>query len=236
MTYEFRLWHLVTFLLLCELGFGLVYCAGAYIGSPKVDHLYDLDQEANIPAWFSSMQLFAVAALLSIFGPRRLPAIGVPVIVPLIAALAFLFLSMDEIAGIHERLGRELRGSAAPQVRGGRGAWVAVYVAAAVPFLLLGLRYLTRLWRAYPRLVGYGIAGCAVFVAGAVGVELFADQYLRGLPELRHLYLASVLTEEMLEMLGGTLILAGTAQLALPRAQPVLRWAPAASRLPASLA
>lgn len=231
--YTFRPWHLVAVLILCELGFASLYYVGTQVGGPKVDHFYDLDQEANLPAWFSSMQLFCVAAVIALYGPRALRPLGVPVVVPLIAAAAFLFLSMDEIAQVHERIGRELSGSAVPQVRNGRGAWAFLYVLAALPFVALALKYLNAIARGYPRLVAYGLLGCASFVAGAVGVELMADQFLRGYAEVRNLYVLSVLTEELLEMVGGTLILYGAIHLVLPRAQPVYQLKPRRGVLPA---
>ena len=234
-SYAFRPWHLLAVLVTCELGFGALYWLGAHTGGPSVDHLYDLDQEANVPAWFSSMQLFCVAAVIALFGPRALRSVGVPVFVPLVAAAAFLFLSMDEIAQVHERVGRELKGSAVPQVRNGRGAWVFVYIVVALPFLYLGLRYLAAMWRGYPRLILYGALGCLCFAGGAMGIELIADQFIRGQGE-RDLYVLSVLAEEMLEMVGGTLILFGATHLALPQARPVYQWKPARSPLPASVA
>lgn len=230
--YTFRPWHLIVILFLCEVGFAALYYVGTHVGGPKVDHFYDLDQEANLPAWFSSMQLFSVAAVIAIFGPKALRPLGVPVIVPLIGAAAFLFLSMDEIAQVHERIGRELSGTAAPQVRNGRGAWAFVYGVAALPFIFLGIKYLAAIAQGYPRLVIYGVIGSVSFVAGAIGVELIADQFLRGYAEARELYVLSVLTEELLEMIGGTLILFGVMHLALPRAQPVYQLKPKRETVP----
>jgi hypothetical protein len=219
-SFEYSPAQVLAFLLLCDASFAAIYFVCIHVGGPGVHQLFDLDQEANIPAWFSSIRLFSVAGVLALVGPKALARFGVPTYVPLVGAAVFLFLSLDESVQVHERIGRALRGTPYfPRVRNDRGMWVFVYLLAALPFAYVAWRHLPALWRGCRATVIWGALGSGVIVAGAGGVELIADQFLRGYTDARYLYLCSVLAEETLEMVGGSLILFGTLHLALAPSQ-----------------
>ncbi len=220
--------HLLYLLLGCDLALAALYGLSLHIGGIDVHQLFDMDQEANIPAWFSSTKFFCIAALLGLYGPEALGRIGVPRFLPLLGAIVFLFLSMDESAQVHERVGRALRGNDfVPTVRNDRGAWVFVYLVVALPFLYLAARQLPKLWLNYRVLTISGLAGCAFIACGAAGVELIADQFLRGYEQIQYYYKLSVLAEETSELLGTSLLLFAAFTLTRPAQQPTLQWQPA---------
>lgn len=226
-------------LLVCDAALAAIYFASLHIGGDGVHPLFDLDGEGNLPAWFSSIQLFCVSLLLALRGPGKLRPHGVPLLVPLLGAAVFLFLSMDETAQVHERLGRALRSADAsllPHVRGGRGMWVSAYLLASVPFLAFAVRHFAALWHACRTTVIAGIAGCGLIAAGGAGVELIADEFFRDYANARYLYLLSVLAEETLELLGGSLILYGAFHLRFSTPQPAIHPAPITRILPARVA
>ena len=95
--------------------------------------IFDVDEEDSFPTWYSSMALLLTSVTLALHGwnqanlpgEGRLPWCGL--------AVGFLFLSVDEIAGMHETLNSVTHVTwAAP------GAGVAAIV---------GLIYLKFLWR-----------------------------------------------------------------------------------------
>lgn len=208
--------QLVFILLLgTELALLSLYVIGLNTGDPGVRPLFDLDQEANLPTWFSSMQLLGIAAVLGLYAVKPLRNLGVPAWLTVAGAAVFLFLSMDETAQVHENLARDLRVIEwLPRVRNDRGIWVFVYLAAALVPLVIAARYIPVLWRQRPQAVRWIVAGAAVVITGSMGVELIADQFLRGGAGPRSWYYASVAAEETLEMIGGTLMLLGAARLA----------------------
>lgn len=192
-----------------------IYVATALAGSPsQIGVLFNLDEEANIPAWFSSMQLFSIGMvmLLAAGSPLR-ERDGLRDLLAILGC-AFVFLSMDEAAAVHEKVTKVMsRVSWAPRFSGGHGIWMFVYVAVAVGTVAALFRPLVRLMRFYPRDVLGVFAGLVILGAGAVGVEavgyeLVGDNATIGLKTLQ------VAAEEFLEMLGGSVILVSTVRFA----------------------
>src|SRR5688572_27691230 len=106
-----------------------IYVATTLSSSPsQLRVLFNLDDEANIPSWFSSVQLFSIGAvlLLATASPLR----NRDHVRGLLAVLGagFIFLSMDEAAVIHEKVTTVLaRVSWTPRFSGGHGIWIFVY-------------------------------------------------------------------------------------------------------------
>lgn len=161
--------------------------------------LFNMDGEGNVPAWFSSGLLMFSSQLLLItaIAERRQ---GTPWAGWMGLACIFAFLSVDEMAALHERIGRAAGDLAGVQGLLHEYAWVAVYIPFTALIGLLYVRFLLRM----PRRVRLGmvLAG-ALYVGGAVGIELAgspfwaADVADRGWP-----YFLMVGVEETLEMLG----------------------------------
>jgi hypothetical protein len=170
----------------------------------------NLDGDVSLPAWFSAMQLFAVGALwgMAAYVNRHREQVSSAFLAAV--GMGFVFLSADEGSMIHERitLAAKMLGADALLIRG-HGAWISIYGTAAVGALLLAGRHLRRLWAHNARPVLLGGLGAAVYVGGAVGVEVLGYLVL-GHGAAPRLAAVQVLVEESLEMVGVSLILYGT--------------------------
>jgi hypothetical protein len=109
-------------------------------------------------------------------------------------------LSLDELAGLHERL--QGLGVHLTAGRGPHFAWVvpgAALAAVGTVGVLLGARALERRARRRPA------AGLALFLTGALGLELLSGVVLTGSSHAAYLLVTSA--EELSEMLGTVLVL-----------------------------
>lgn len=188
-----------------------LYMLDHFTGRPSMllHSLFDLDGEGNVPAWYSSSQLLAAGLLFlaSASGPRRTEA--VPGWFFLLVGLGFLFLSLDESAGIHERVTVNFRHiEFLPRFAGDRGVWISLYLAAIVLVASLTARYWWRLWKLDRRGFIKLAAGAATFLLGAVGLEIASYGNLRS-PEMTDLYALQVAAEETLELCGSSLMVLG---------------------------
>jgi len=175
--------------------------------------MFDLDREQTIPAWFSSLQLFAIGGLLlmlsrSIAGARLLLTVG---------GLGFVFLSADEVAGLHEYFNVYAeRGEMKSLIAlgfSGHGIWIVPYLALTAALVLALLRPILALWRKYPAACRCVTIGFLIMV-GAIGFEVFGYYYnMAGGP--RFGYLVAVGCEEFCEMLGASVVLFGVLRLAI---------------------
>ena len=175
---------------------------------------FDLDGEANIPTWFSSIQLFLIGA---VFLPmtRRQEAHHIfrPLLLSIVGA-GFIFLSLDEAARIHETITRSLRHVEwIPRFKGDHGIWVAFYLTIGSGIALASWRDGLAMWRFSRSAALAMITGIGVYVLGGVGLEVISYQFLLdGTPQL---YRAEVALEEFMEMAGASLVLYGALLLDL---------------------
>jgi len=153
----------------------------------------------NIPTLYSSFALIVVSILLSSIasihkklGCSYFPWLGL--------AIIFLFLSIDEIAAIHESFTKPVRELLSLDASGVLlYAWVIPYGIALVVFVVSYLKFLMSLPKKI--MILFVVSG-ATFVAGALGLELLGGWY-EDLYGARNLTSALFLTcEEFLEMLG----------------------------------
>lgn len=148
--------------------------------------MFDLDEENNLPTWYSGFILLNIAFFLYVHArteglARRRTW--------LLIAVGFLVLAIDEVAGIHETFNSVTAMNWA--IPGG----IAVLVLAVVfvPFLLSLRRNLAILF----------VVSGTMFVGGAIGVELLSED----LNNDSLGYKMAVVMEEGLEMLGALLFL-----------------------------
>jgi hypothetical protein len=137
----------------------------------KVVMLVDFNQEANIPAFFSSLILLLSSILLFVIhifkkntNEKHLPW--------LILAAIFCFLALDEAVAIHELLMGPVRDNL--NTSGiFHYAWVIPYGLALLVFLVLYVPFLVRLPRT--TMILFVISGF-IFVLGALEFEMLGGQ------------------------------------------------------------
>jgi hypothetical protein len=160
--------------------------------------LFNLNNENNLPTFFSALLLLVCSLLLFVIASFRKSA-GQPAGYWLGLALIFLFLSIDEDASIHEVLIVPLRTML--EVSGPfYYAWVIPYGLVVLAIGVAYIPFLFRLPRDIRRLIV--IAG-SLYVSGALGVELIEGWYYAAHDETEDLVYELLVTfEESLEMLG----------------------------------
>ncbi|MCF6298518.1 MAG: hypothetical protein L3J01_01410 [Thiomicrorhabdus sp.] len=151
--------------------------------------LFHVDEENNLPTWYSGFLLLATSTLLWFFALTQRANEEPWFRHWLVLAVGFLLMSIDEVAGIHETINSIIEISWA--IPG--GMLVLLLILAFVPFLLQLPRRTAKLF----------ILAGTVYLTGAVVLEIIAipmsDDTLT--------YDLLVAVEEGLEMLGVILFL-----------------------------
>ncbi len=198
----------VRWLFAADLVLVALYGADQIAGHPSwfLSRLVDLNVESNLPTWFSSLQLAGVSVLL--FLAAALHPVGTTIRRAIGAlALLLLFLSLDEIASIHEWLGvlsdrYFLGGGRETTAFSHTGLWML----ALVPAVLLWLAWFVRpLWSGPLRSAAIrrlGAVGWLLLLGAAGGVELLSNFFTEESP----VAILLVVLEEGGEMVGGTLL------------------------------
>jgi len=126
--------------------------------------LFDVDEEESVPTWFSSSLLLLTAAVLFLIANLSRQNKDQYAGYWLGLGLGFAFMSIDEIAGFHETLNSVTETS-----------WA---VPGLILVLVIGVSYLKFLSSLpAPTAVRFMMSG-AIFVGGAIGVELATEPYL----------------------------------------------------------
>lgn len=204
-------------LLLIECCLAGVYTMSSILDQPigVIHTLFDLDGEGNIPAWFSAAQLFLIGLLLLGIGQGRSSLANRSARVLSFFGVVLIYLAFDEAFAIHEKLSFMLRGYPwIPRLRERYGLWMPVYAAIGVLIALVTLRDLRPIWHRHRREAQIILLGAAIFVFGAVGMEIVKYQFLykTSIPYIRGV---EIIVEEMSEMAGASLILYGVALLGI---------------------
>ena len=167
--------------------------------------LVNLDVETNPPSWYSATQYFLIAMAFILIGSKLLPyrkraselrrlwtVLGV----------GMLYLSMDEGAAIHERMGRVLTRVGFKVSLHGGGQWVFFYVLLAVLLLIYVRKDIVPAWQRWrPELMIF-VLGFAILAAGAVGSEMI--QWFEKFSGVFHWI--EIGCEEGLEMFGASFV------------------------------
>ena len=177
--------------------------------------LFDLDAEANMPSWYSASVLLICSGVLALIATAKRQSrdryrwhwVGLSV--------GFLYLSADEEAGIHEIIGPLFAGA---------GHWLTLHVSSSFRYLaaypvytwvlpacaaaaIIGLWY-TKFLFALPRRTGVlFVVSAAIFLGGAVGVEVIGARHVLFYGQHDPVYGALVVLEESMEMSGIALFL-----------------------------
>ncbi len=199
-----------------DIAFGVVYLGYFLIGHPyePLAKVIDLDGEANLPTWYSSMQWFCVAYVLWVFAVRHIVRSQVRSWFLIIVPMVFLLFSVDEVATLHEHIG-VLTDVLLPNGTRDDTPFIRTgfyFLFLGIPFIILfiGLIAAVRPYLArYPTGFLKIAAGFALFMFAAGGLDLLSN-----FVEIGTLASAvQILTEEVTEMIAATIVLWGSYDL-----------------------
>lgn len=148
--------------------------------------LFDLDDENNIPTWFSSFLLLNSAVVMYLFFSSRQQGQHIQWAV---LGWGFLLLSIDEVAGLHETFNTAVEFS-----------WT---IPGGILVIIVGLYFVPFLIRIDRRLAILYVVSGLMYVSGAIIIELLSED----MDEDHISYSFATALEEGLEMLGAWLFL-----------------------------
>jgi hypothetical protein len=162
--------------------------------------LLDLNHEANIPAWYSSILLLAGACVAGLVGAATRGAHGQGWKGIALVMAAF---SLDEIAGIHERLVLPAE-HIGPFGSIRNVTWVLVGVVVVGALVALFLRTVLE---SPPRIRRAVLVAGAIYAGGALGMESLGGLWALSHGHVNWMHAVLEMLEESAELLGATLFL-----------------------------
>ena len=164
----------------------------------KLMNRFDINHEPSIPAWYSASALLVSSALLALTGIAKRQQRHPLFKHWLVLSVVFLGLSIDEAARFHEMIHTAI--IAYVDVH---GVLTFPWVVPALIFVAaVGICYIPFLRQIDRRTAKLFLAAGAVYVMGAVGMEIIAGPVVEeyGMPSTPHMICEAI--EETLEMLG----------------------------------
>jgi len=210
--------RVLIYLIVCEIIFAIIYFLDFSLGEPIffIHELFNLDQEANIPSWFSTIQLFLIGlvALIVSCEKRHTPPpsrTGLTVF-----GLGFVYLSMDEASIIHEKMTHAFYNNPwVPYFHGQHGVWIVVYMCVAIVVITLLYKDIGAVFKMFPRESIIFSLGMFIFLLGSGGMETLTFFYLDKSNLL--FYTMEVVIEEFLEMFGASIIFYSVLRMAIKK-------------------
>lgn len=170
--------------------------------------LFDMDVEGSLPTFFAGFQLLVCSLVLALIGLVRREAGDSFARHWLALSVMFLLLAIDELVSVHElshRVGWEL----APSFTTGIFHWIWI-IPGSLLVLVVAISFARFVFSSLPPLTrDRTIIGAALFVGGAIGVEMLEARHVHqnGMENLTMgIY---VLVEEALEKVGILVFLSG---------------------------
>jgi hypothetical protein len=207
-------------LILCEIAFCGIYLADFLLDHPAwwIYELFSIDLEANIPAWFSTIQLFLIGFVFLFMGYRKGHTPPPSKLGTKIFGFGFIYLSLDEGAIIHEKLTWVfINNPLVPYFHGRHGVWIVVYGSLAILLTVLLQKDLRDLWKTCRRPALIFLLGGIIFLFGTAGMETLTFFYLN--ESNRLLYVIEVIIEEFLEMSGASILLYSVLLLSMKKSE-----------------
>lgn len=161
--------------------------------------LFNLNGEQNIPSFFSALMLSLSALILATtYALTRASQQG---IYWLVLAVGFGFMALDEAVSLHERLVKPMRDLLGYEQNFGMFyfAWV---IPALVVIALLGISFFRFLKRLDQPIRHAFIFSAALYLGGALGMEMVGGWYNEKYGPENLGYVACFTIEESLEMAG----------------------------------
>ncbi len=161
---------------------------------------FNLDNEGNVPTWFSSTLLYSVSvcSVLIYFSNNRSENPNGKTLEEyfwFLFSSVYCFLSLDEAASVHEIIDQALHVK-----------WVYVYAPFAAIFFMICSYYIMIIRNNESTLRNWILGGLIIFAFGSMGAELIAH-ITSGMPSF--LRILEAMFEEGLEMIGTIMVLIG---------------------------
>ncbi len=193
-------WLLIITIVLNSLSFigsGIEYLLGIEQTTPLV-HLIHVEEEGNIPTYYSALLLLGSAILLAFIAYftrlQNKPYFKHWIVLSII----FFYLSIDDAAAIHETIIPPLRA-----LLNTSGIFFYAWVIVAIPLLVVFLLAYFKFVRDLPRQIrNLFIISGALFVFGAMGLDMAAGFVVTHNLWIHTIEPALMITEELLENVG----------------------------------
>jgi hypothetical protein len=162
--------------------------------------LFSLTTDISIPTWYSSFSLLLCAILIAIISVAKKRSKDGFAFHWQAMSLIFLFLSLDETARIHETIGETLKFYVTGKTHGLlRYTWVIFGMAFVAAFVGAYLKFLFHL---PARVRWMFILAGAVYVGGALGMDMLNGRYHELHGDQNLTYQMMTVLEESMEMAG----------------------------------
>jgi hypothetical protein len=165
-----------------------------------LDNLFNVDEELNIPSFYSTILLLTASLLLMVISFLQLKEKEKYRWHWLILTFGFLFLATDETITIHEHLNKPFK---AILGNGSSGlltfAWV---VPGMIIVVALGITFWKFLFQLPEKTKNAFILAGAFYIGGAIGVEMLGANYAEKHGLVNLTYATFTIVEETCEMLG----------------------------------
>jgi hypothetical protein len=163
-------------------------------------HLFYVDDEGNIPTYFSSTILLFSALLLAVIAALKKQSGDRHRRYWVALSLALFYMSMDEAAQIHELMSRPVKELLGHQTHGIFSiAWV---IPGAAIMSLVALAFLRFVWQLPAKTRWMTFLAGALFVTGNIGFELIEGRYSEVHSVTNFPFSLLTTAEESLEMAG----------------------------------
>ncbi len=171
---------------------------------------FDIDKEGNLTSLYTGAKLWIVATLALLHGaiitrlhvPRRIIAAW------LLFALGLAYIGLDDMMGIHERIGFVLNNIlGAGGFHGESFNWLFYFAPAMLAALVVFGIIITTLWRDNRRAAGMLLGGVILWM-GSLDIEFWGRALITRPTIPVSFYHKLIIAEEGLELLGATLIFA----------------------------
>lgn len=203
--------RLIACFFLTDVALAAMYLVFFLIGNPLGNDrpgMFDMNGEGNIPSWYSAMKLLAVAICAYFYGRLVLLDDALAGWLILLGAALFIFLSMDEGATLHEKIGDRFNmlvsgtgDLTAKPILERTGLWMVFLGPPLLIGLISGVAFLRKRLAIPTNIFVKAIAGIVIFVVAAAPGDI-AYNYVSG-----NIETIQIAIEEFSEMIGVTLIL-----------------------------
>lgn len=172
-------------------------------------HGFYFDAEANLPSLYSALAIFFCSVLLWLIGTLGIEKTARRSFYWKILSAIFIFLAIDEFGSLHEYMIQPVRRMMHQSPLDSDYLYFAWFIPYIIFVLLLVIVLLRFLFSLPARTRWLFILGGAVFLSGAVGMEMVGGKYwaergwaIDGSDEVNLTYALITTFEELLEMLG----------------------------------